>query len=88
MTQKELFEVFVNESNYNLGIKGNMSKVLVSGMNLARSMGKEVVAAEFIHNLAPSQAYVHPDPRLDGLREACETIVQSQELVEERKLVA
>ena len=84
---KELFEKFNEQANYNLGARGNMSMMLVSALEWAKSMGKEEVASRLISNLPPSDALVHPDPRVDGLQTIL-TVNQEQELVEEKRLAA
>lgn len=85
---KELFEKFNEQANYNLGVRGNLSKVMVSGLELAKSMGKENIALKQLFELPPSNTLVHPDQRLDGIKAICETMIQEQEVVEERKMVA
>lgn len=88
MTVKEKFEAYADKANYNLGKDGNLSEVMALGIELAISMGKEEVAMNCVRDLPPSEAFVHPDPRIDGLKLICETMVEDQELVTERKMVA
>ena len=64
---KELFEEFNKQANYNLGVRGNLSKVVVSYSNLAKSMGKEEIATEMISNLPASESLNNPDYRLDEI---------------------
>ena len=84
---KELFEQFNEQANYNLGVRGNISKVVVAYNDLAKGMGKEDVAINMISALPPSNALVHPDPRVDGLQTIL-TVNQEQDLVEEKRLAA
>lgn len=64
---RELFKQFNDQANYNLGVKGNLSQVLVAGLNLAKGMGKEKIAVEKISSLPPAEALNNKDPRLDSL---------------------
>ena len=75
---KELFEEFNKQANYNLGVRGNLSKVVVSYANLAKSMGKDEIAVEMISNLPKAESLNNPDYRLDEIVAMYETPVVEQ----------
>ena len=64
---KGLFEEFNKQANYNLGVKGNLSNVVIAYTNLAKSMGKEDVAIEMIASLPPAEALNNKDFRIDEI---------------------
>lgn len=64
---RELFEEFNKQANYNLGIKGNLSKVVIAYNNLAKSMDKGQVADEMISALPKAESLNNPDYRLDEI---------------------
>ena len=65
---RELFEKFNDQANYNLGVRGNLSNVVLAYKDLAKSMGKEDVALEQIASLPPASALENPDYRLDEIK--------------------
>lgn len=65
---KELFKQFNDAANYNLGIKGNLSNVVVNYAKLAAAMGKEEIANEKISQI-PVEGLNNPDPRLSAIVE-------------------
>jgi len=65
---KELFEKFNEQANYNLGVRGNISKVVVAYNDLAKGMGKEDVAINMISSLPPASSLNNPDYRLDEIK--------------------
>lgn len=77
---KELFENFNEQANYNFGIKGNLSKVVVSYMALAKSMGKEDVAIQMISELPPAEKLNNPDMRLDEIKSMYQGPIKSQSI--------
>ena len=81
MSKKELFDQFNEQANYNLGVRGNISKVVVAYADLAKGMGKEDVAIDMISSLPPASALNNPDYRLDQIK-----AIYAPEMVNEQSI--
>lgn len=56
---------FNDAANYNLGIKGNLTKVCIAGLSLAEKCGKLEEVKSFLNELPPASAFKNPSPGLD-----------------------
>lgn len=78
---RELFEKFNEQANYNLGVRGNLSEVVVAYTALAKGMGKEDVAIDMISSLPPASSLNNPDMRLDEIK-----AIYAPEMVNEQSM--
>ena len=58
---------FIDATNYNLGIRGNLTKVCAIGISLAKKYGKYEELVSYLQQLPPSSAFKNPSPGLDEL---------------------
>ena len=58
---------FIDATNYNLGIKGNLTKVCVAGLSLAEKYGKSEVVKNYLNELPPASTFKNPSLGFDEL---------------------
>ena len=58
---------FVDATNYNLGIRGNLTKVCVTGIALAQERDKLQEILDYLKELPPVQTFDNPSVGLDSL---------------------
>ena len=70
---------FVNETNYNLGRRGNLTNVCAMGLSLAQKYGKLEEVKSFLSELPPASSFKNPSPGLDELIAGLNSLQVTQE---------
>ena len=70
---------FNNAANYNLGIKGNLTKVCEIGLSLAQKYDKLEEVKSFLSELPPASSFKNPSPGLDELITGLNSLQVTQE---------